>query len=42
MSSYTLDNAWQQARRRLALLERTQDPATQRRMRALGLGGKRE
>jgi len=38
MSSYTFDNAWQQARRRLALLEQTLDPTTQRRMRALGLG----
>ena len=38
MSSYTFDNTWQQARRRLALLAETLDPATQRRMHALGMG----
>jgi SAM-dependent methyltransferase len=38
MSNYTLDNAWQQARHRLALLEQILDPTTQRRMRALGVG----
>jgi SAM-dependent methyltransferase len=35
---YALDNAWQEARRRLALLEASLDPATQRRMTALGVG----
>jgi len=37
-TSYTFDNAWQQARRRLALLAESLDPATQRRMRAIGVG----
>ncbi|HLZ71467.1 MAG TPA: class I SAM-dependent methyltransferase [Dehalococcoidia bacterium] len=37
MTAYAFDNAWQQARRRLALLEECLDPATQRRMSALGL-----
>ena len=38
MAEYTLDNAWQQARRRLALLEAWLDPGTIRHLEALGLG----
>jgi 2-polyprenyl-3-methyl-5-hydroxy-6-metoxy-1,4-benzoquinol methylase len=38
MSSYSFDNAWQQAHRRLSLLAECLDPATQRRMQALGIG----
>jgi 2-polyprenyl-3-methyl-5-hydroxy-6-metoxy-1,4-benzoquinol methylase len=34
---YLLDNAWQQARRRLAYLEEYSDPGTQRRVEALGI-----
>lgn len=34
---YTLDNAWEQARRRLRLLEHCYDPATARRLQALGV-----
>ncbi len=36
--SYTLDNAWEQARRRLRLLEACYDASTTRRLRALGVG----
>jgi SAM-dependent methyltransferase len=35
--TYTLDNAWGEARRRLQLIERCYDPATTRRLRALGV-----
>lgn len=35
---YTLDNAWQKARQRLSLLEECCDPATTRRLAALGVG----
>jgi SAM-dependent methyltransferase len=35
---YTFDNAWRQARDRLALLERVLDPGTIRRLEALGVG----
>jgi SAM-dependent methyltransferase len=35
--TYTLDNAWEEARRRLQLIERCYDPATTRRLRALGV-----
>lgn len=35
---YALDNAWQQARQRLALLEQELDPATQRRLLRAGVG----
>lgn len=35
--SYTLDNSWEEARRRLRLLEECYDPATIRRLRALGV-----
>jgi 2-polyprenyl-3-methyl-5-hydroxy-6-metoxy-1,4-benzoquinol methylase len=38
MSTYAFDNAWQQARERLALLEACLDPATVRRLTALGVG----
>ena len=38
MSSYAFDNAWRQARERLALLEACLDPATTRRMMTLGVG----
>ena len=38
MTAYAFDNAWQQARRRHALLEECLDPATVRRMKALGVG----
>ena len=37
MSTYVFDNAWQQARQRLGLLEQCLDPATFRRMNALGV-----
>jgi len=37
MSSYAFDNAWQEARQRLAFLEQCLDPATSRRMRDLGV-----
>ena len=37
-TTYTLDNAWEQARHRLDLLETCYDPATTRRLRALGVG----
>lgn len=35
--SYTLDNAWDQARRRLRLLEHCYDPGTTRRLSAIGV-----
>ncbi|MGH9035765.1 MAG: class I SAM-dependent methyltransferase [Acidimicrobiia bacterium] len=35
--TYTLDNAWEEARHRLQLIERCYDPATTRRLRALGV-----
>ena len=35
--TYTLDNAWQHARRRLRMLEQCYDEATTRRLRALGV-----
>lgn len=38
MSGYALDNSWDRARRRLALLEHYLDPMTKRRMTALGVG----
>ena len=38
MSGYSLDNTWDQARRRLALLEGELDPITRRRLAATGLG----
>jgi SAM-dependent methyltransferase len=38
MTTYAFDNAWQQARQRLAMLEEGLDPATRRRMTALGVG----
>lgn len=38
MTTYALDNAWEHARRRLALLEQHLDPMTQRRIRRLGIG----
>jgi SAM-dependent methyltransferase len=37
MTEYILDNAWQQARRRLALLEAELDPGTTRHLQALGV-----
>jgi hypothetical protein len=37
MAKYALDNAWERARRRLALLEQHLDPMTQRRPLALGV-----
>jgi SAM-dependent methyltransferase len=37
MANYSLDNAWEQARRRLALLEQLLDPLSQRRLAALGV-----
>jgi SAM-dependent methyltransferase len=37
MSAYAFDNAWRQARRRLALLEECLDPATFRRIKPLGI-----
>lgn len=38
MSGYSLDNTWDSARRRLALLEGGLDPITRRRLGATGLG----
>src|SRR5262245_18721496 len=38
MAHYTLDNAWQQARRRLALLEAWLDPGTIRHLETPGVG----
>src|SRR5947208_2913236 len=38
MTTYAFDNAWRQARERLALLETCLDPATTRHMTALGVG----
>ncbi len=38
MAKYTLDNAWERAKRRLTLLEQHLDPMTQRRLVMLGLG----
>lgn len=38
MSSYALDNSWEHANRRLALLEQMLDPMTQRRIKMLGVG----
>lgn len=38
MASYELDNAWEGARRRLALLEQHLDPMSRRRLSALGVG----
>lgn len=35
--TYALDNAWDEARRRLQLIERCYDPATTRHLRALGV-----
>ncbi len=37
MTDYALDNSWDQARRRLSLLEQYLDPMTKRRMTALGI-----
>jgi len=37
-STYCLDNAWEHARRRLRSLERIYDPASTRRLQALGVG----
>ena len=37
MATYALDNAWEHAQRRLALLERHLDPMTQRRIEMLGI-----
>ena len=37
MSGYALDNSWDKAKRRLALLEHFLDPKTKRRMQALGV-----
>src|SRR5262249_1533795 len=37
MTSYALDNSWDRARRRLALLEQYLDPMTKRRVTALGI-----
>jgi len=37
MANYALDNAWEQARRRLALLEQQLDPLTFQRLTALGV-----
>jgi SAM-dependent methyltransferase len=37
-TGYALDNAWQQAERRLSLLESCLDPPTQRRISQLGVG----
>jgi SAM-dependent methyltransferase len=36
-TTYTLDNAWDEARRRLRLIEQCYDPATTRLLRALGV-----
>jgi SAM-dependent methyltransferase len=38
MQNYSLSNAWESARRRLALLEQYLDPITQRRLSGIGLG----
>jgi SAM-dependent methyltransferase len=38
MANYSLSNAWENARQRLALLEQYLDPITQRRLSDLGLG----
>ena len=38
MSGYALDNSWEHANRRLALLEQMLDPMTQRRIKMLGVG----
>jgi hypothetical protein len=38
MANYSLSNAWDHARRRLALLEQYLDPITHRRISSLGLG----
>ncbi len=38
MTTYVLDNAWRDARRRLRHLEEALDPASTRRLRALGVG----
>jgi len=37
MATYTLDNAWDQAKQRLALLEQHLDPMTRRRLRTVGV-----
>jgi hypothetical protein len=37
MAEHALDNSWDRARRRLALLEQLLDPMTKRRMTALGI-----
>jgi SAM-dependent methyltransferase len=37
MATYALDNSWEQAKRRLALLEQCHDPTTQRRINTLGI-----
>lgn len=37
MADYALDNAWEKARRRLALLEQQLDPLSQRRLAELGV-----
>lgn len=39
MSGYALDNSWDRASRRLALLEHLLDPITQRRLARLGVAG---
>ena len=36
--TYTLDNAWEHARRRLGLIEASYDPGSTRRLQALGVG----
>lgn len=38
MPGYALDNSWDRAKRRLALLEQLLDPMTQRRLTTLGVG----
>jgi ubiquinone/menaquinone biosynthesis C-methylase UbiE len=38
MANYSLSNAWENARRRLTLLEQYLDPITHRRLSSLGLG----
>ena len=37
MANYSLSNAWENARQRLALLEQYLDPITHRRLSGLGL-----
>jgi len=38
MAGYALDNSWDKAKRRLALLEQYLDPMTKRRIEALKVG----